>query len=110
KRLLASIVESSSDGIISEDLSGVVTSWNRGAELLFGYTSEEMVGRPISTVIPPDRSDEVASLMDRIRRGEYVAQFDTVRRAKGDKLIDVSTTYSPIRDASGRIVGASKVV
>ncbi len=106
---LAAIVESSADAIIGKDLEGIITSWNGGAEALFGYTAAEMVGRPILRLIPPDRHHEEQDILDRIRRNESVAHFETVRRTKDGRLIDVSITASPIRDASGRVVGASKV-
>lgn len=107
--LLAAIVESSSDAIVSKDLSGIVTSWNRGAQLVFGYSAEEMIGRPILTLIPEDRHSEETEILERIRRGEKVEHFETIRRRKNGELIHVSLTISPIRGAGGRIVGASKI-
>jgi len=109
-RLLASIVESSADGIYSKDLNGIVTSWNRGAEHIFGYSAEEMIGQPISAVIPPDGIDETSALLERVKKGERIDQYETIRRTKSGKLITVSITWSPIPDALGRIVGASKIV
>jgi PAS domain S-box-containing protein len=106
---LAAIVESSDDAIVSKDLNGVITSWNRGAERLFGYTAEEAVGRSITMVIPPDRLAEEDMVLSRIRRGERVEHFDTIRCRKDGTLVDVSLTISPIRDVSGVIVGASKI-
>lgn len=106
---LAAIVESSDDAIVSKDLSGIVTSWNRSAERLFGYTAAEMVGRPIATIAAPGREDEMPRILERIRRGDPVDHYETVRRAKDGRLVEVSLTISPIRDASGRIVGASKI-
>jgi two-component system CheB/CheR fusion protein len=106
---LASIVESSDDAIVSKDLNGTVTSWNRGAELLFGYTAEEMVGQSILRLIPVDRLAEETEILDRIRRAEKVDHFETVRRRKDGSLVDVSVTVSPIRDANGVVVGASKI-
>ena len=106
---LAAIVESSDDGIVSKDLQGVVKSWNRGAERIFGYAAEEMIGRPIAMIIPPDRLGEEEEILARLRRGECVDHFETVRRRKDGQLIDVSLTISPVRDRSGRIVGASKI-
>jgi PAS domain S-box-containing protein len=108
-RLLASIVESSNDAIVSKDLNGIVTSWNRGAERIFGYTAEEMVGQPIITLFPEDRPDEETDILSRIRRGERIEHYETVRRRKDGTLIDVSLTVSPLMDAVGRVAGASKV-
>jgi PAS domain S-box-containing protein len=106
---LAAIVESSEDAIVSKDLNGVITSWNRGAERLFGYTTEEAIGRSITMLIPPDRLSEEDVVLAQIRRGERVEHFDTIRWRKDGTLVDVSLTVSPIRDASGVIVGASKI-
>ena len=106
---LAAIVTSSDDAIISKNLSGIVTSWNKGAEGIFGYTAEEMVGRPISVLFPPDRLKEEDLILGRIRRGESVDHFETVRRRKDGAEIDVSLTISPVRDSCGRIIGASKI-
>jgi PAS domain S-box-containing protein len=106
---LAAIVESSEDAIVSKDLNGIITSWNGGAEQLFGYTADEAVGQSITIVIPPDRLGEEALVLARIRRGERVDHFDTIRRRKDGTLVDVSLTVSPIRDATGAVVGASKV-
>jgi PAS domain S-box-containing protein len=108
-RWLASIVESSDDAIVSKNLDGVITSWNRGAERVFGYTAEQAVGQPITIVIPQDRQDEERTILTRIRRGERVDQFETVRRRKHGSLIVVSLTISPVRNAAGQIVGASKI-
>jgi len=107
--LLAAIVDSSDDAIVSKDLNGTVTSWNRGAERIFGYTAPEMIGRPILHLIPTDRANEEPVILERLRRGERVEHFETVRVCKNGRLIDVSLTISPIRDASGKIVGASKI-
>jgi PAS domain S-box-containing protein len=106
---LAAIVQSSDDAIVGKTLSGIVTSWNEGACRLFGYTAEEMVGEPLLRLIPPDRLDEEPTILARLRRGEHVEHFETVRRHKDGSLVDVSVSISPIRDASGRIVGASKI-
>jgi PAS domain S-box-containing protein len=108
-RYLASIVESSDDAIISKDINGVITSWNRGAERLFGYTAAEAIGRPIGIIAPLDRAGEMPALLARIRQGERVDHFDTVRRAKDGRLVPISLTVSPIRDADGEIAGASKI-
>jgi PAS domain S-box-containing protein len=108
-RWLASIVESSDDAIVSKNLDGVITSWNGGAERIFGYTSEEAVGRPITIVIPQDRQDEERTILTRIRRGERIDHFETVRQRKHGSLIVVSLSVSPVRDGEGKIVGASKI-
>jgi two-component system, chemotaxis family, CheB/CheR fusion protein len=106
---LASIVESSDDAIVSKDLDGIITSWNRGAERLFGYVAEEIIGKPVTILIPRDRLDEEPRILKRVRRGERVDHYDTVRRRKDGSLIDISLTVSPIADAEGRIIGASKI-
>jgi PAS domain S-box-containing protein len=106
---LAAIVESSDDAIVSKDLDGIITSWNRGAEELFGYTADEAVGQSITILIPPDRLAEEDMVLGHIRRGERVQHFDTVRRRKDGTLVPVSLAVSPIRDAAGLIVGASKI-
>lgn len=107
--LLAAIVDSSSDAIISKDLNGVVTSWNAGAEKMFGYAADEMLGRPILHLIPPDRHEEEGRILERIKRGEGVEGLETLRRTKDRTLIDVSVSVSPVRDGEGRVMGASKV-
>ena len=106
---LASIVEFSDDAIISKDLDGVITSWNRGAQALFGYTALEAVGNSVRTLIPPDRLDEESEILARIRRGEHIEHYETVRRRKDGTLIDISLTVSPVKNAAGEIVGASKI-
>jgi PAS domain S-box-containing protein len=108
-RQLAAIVESSDDAIVSKDVNGVIMTWNRGAEKLFGYSAREAVGQPIILIIPSDRIDEEPRILERIRRGERVEHFETVRQRKDGSLIDISLTISPIRDPQGRIVGASKI-
>ena len=108
-RLLASIIESSNDAIIGKDVDGIVTSWNRAAERIFGYSAEEAIGRPIAALAPPDRADETPAILAHIRRGERVEHFDTVRRGKDGRLVPISLTVSPIHDEDGRIVGASKI-
>jgi PAS domain S-box-containing protein len=107
-RWLASIVESSDDAIISKNLDGIITSWNRGAERVFGYTAEEVIGQPITIVIPHDRLDEERAILTRIRRGERIDHFETIRQRKHGSLIVVSLTVSPVKNAEGKIVGASK--
>jgi PAS domain S-box-containing protein len=106
---LGAIVESSDDAIVSKDLMGIITSWNRGAERLFGYTADEVVGQSITILIPLDRRDEETMVLERIRRGERIDHFETVRRRRDGSLVEISLTVSPIRDAAGRIVGASKI-
>jgi PAS domain S-box-containing protein len=108
-RWLASIVESSDDAILSKDLDGIITSWNRGAEHVYGYTAEEAIGRPITIVIPEDRQSEEHEILTRIRRGERIDHFETVRRRKDGRIIVISLTISPIKNAEGKIVGASKI-
>lgn len=106
---LAAVVESSADAIISKNLNGVITSWNRGAEMLFGYTAQEAIGQPITLLFPADRLHEEVEIVGRIRRGERVDHFDTVRRRRDGRLIDISLTVSPVKNADGKIVGASKI-
>lgn len=107
--LLAAIVDSSDDAIVSKNLDGVITSWNRGAERIFGYTANEAVGRNISLIIPSDRLVEEADILGRLRRGERVDHFETIRRRKDGTMINVSVTISPVKDARGKVIGASKV-
>jgi PAS domain S-box-containing protein len=109
KLLLAAIVESSDDAIISKSLDGIVMSWNAGAERIYGYCAEEMLGQPILRLLPEERHAEEAMILERLRRGERIEHFETVRRAKDGRLLDMSVTISPLRDAGGRIIGASKV-
>ncbi len=108
-RWLAAIVEFSDDAIVSKNLDGIITSWNRGAERIFGYTAEEAIGRPITIVIPQDRLDEERTILARIRRGEHIDHFETVRRRKQGSLIAISLSVSPVKDTDGTIVGASKI-
>ena len=106
---LAAIVEFSDDAIIGKDLKGIITSWNNGAKKIFGYSAREMVGTSIMRLIPSARRDEENQILARIRRGEGMRHFDTLRRTKDGRLINVSVTISPIKDAAGKVVGASKV-
>ncbi len=108
-QLLASIVESSQDAIVSKDLTSKITSWNRGAQIVFGYTAEEMIGQSVMILIPPDRQNEEAVILERIRMGERIEHFETVRVRKDGAFINVSLSISPIREAGGKIVGASKI-
>jgi PAS domain S-box-containing protein len=109
RRFLASIIDSSDDAIISKDINGVTTSWNRAAERLFGYLAEEVTGKPIAIIIPADRRDEEPVILERIRRGERIDHYETVRQRKDGSLIDVSLSVSAIRDEAGRVVGAAKI-
>jgi PAS domain S-box-containing protein len=106
---IAAIVESSDDAIISKDLNGVITSWNRGAQRLFGYVAEEIIGKPITLLIPPDRHEEENEIIDRIRRGQRVKPYETVRKRKDGSLIEISLTVSPVKNAQGKVIGASKI-
>jgi PAS domain S-box-containing protein len=109
RALLANIVASSEDAIISKTLDGIIESWNAAAERLFEYTANEVVGQPITLIVPPERMEEEQLILERLRRGERVESFETVRRAKSGRAVDISLTVSPIRDAAGRISGASKI-
>ncbi|HEX7812224.1 MAG TPA: PAS domain S-box protein [Burkholderiales bacterium] len=109
QRLLASIVSSSDDAIISKTLDGRITSWNNSAERLFGYSAAEAIGKPITLIIPPDRLDEERTILERLRRGEKIEHYETVRATKTGDAIEISLTISPLMDREGRIVGASKV-
>lgn len=108
-RLLASIVESSDDAIIGHDLEGHITSWNNGAQRIFGYTPEEMIGRRTDALVAPGHQDEMPAIFERIRNGERIRQFQGVRRTRSGRVMHVSITVSPLYDALGRIVGASKI-
>lgn len=109
KAQLAAIVKSSDDAIIGKDLNGVIQSWNAGAERLFGYTAQEAVGQPVTILFPADRLNEEPGILDRIRQGERIQHYETVRRRKDGSLVDISLSVSPIVDAQGKIVGASKI-
>jgi PAS domain S-box-containing protein len=108
-RLLASIVESSDDAIVTKDLDGIITSWNRGAERIFGYSAKEAIGKPVTILIPPDRHDEEPTILERVRRGDRIDHYETVRLHKDGSRLNISLTVSPLRDAAGNIVGASKI-
>lgn len=107
RQLLASIVESSDDAIVSVDLDGVITSWNKGAEAMYRYTAAEAIGQPIALVIPPERREEERSLVDHMRRGTAMKNFETVRLRKDGSTVEVSITVSPLRDRGGEVIGAS---
>ena len=107
--LLAAIIESSDDAIISKSLSGIITSWNKSAEKLFGYAGEEAVGQSITLIIPADRQDEETAILERLRKGEKIEHFETIRRRKDGTTVDISLTISPVKNARGVIIGASKV-
>lgn len=109
KARLAAIVESSDDAIVSKNLDGTITSWNRGAESIFGYTAEEAIGQPVTILIPEDRANEEPSILRRIRAGEKIDHYETIRRRKDGTLLNISLTVSPIVNATGQVVGASKI-
>jgi len=109
QRHFAAIVESSDDAILSKDLNGVIRSWNQGAESIFGYRAEEVLGKHITILMPPERENEEPAILGRIRRGERIDHYETIRRRKDGTLVDISLTVSPIKDASGNVVGASKI-
>lgn len=106
---LAAIVQSSDDAIVAKDLNGIIISWNNSAERIFGYTEQEVLGKPIAIIIPPDLQAEEVEILRRLRAGERIEHFETVRIAKGGRKVLVSLTISPLKDASGRVVGASKI-
>ena len=107
--LLAAIVEDSSDAILSKTLDGIITSWNHAAELMYGYKEEEVISKSVAILLPPDRPDEVTHILSRLRRGERITHFETVRMAKDGHRLEVALTISPIRDAQGRLLGASTI-
>jgi PAS domain S-box-containing protein len=108
-RDIAAIVEFSDDAVLTKDLDGIIKSWNPGAERLFGYTAEEAIGKPIMFLIPADRPDEEPTILARIRRGERVEHYETVRQRKDGSLVEISLTVSPVRNPEGKITGASKI-
>jgi PAS domain S-box-containing protein len=108
-RQLASVIETSDDAIITKDLNGIITNWNRGAERVFGYAPDEVIGKPIRILIPSDRDDEEPSILERLRKGQRIEHYETVRRRKDGDLIDISLSVSPLANAAGTIVGASKI-
>src|SRR5689334_7544776 len=107
---LAAIIESSEDAIASKDLNGTITSWNKSAERLFGYTAEEIIGQPVTLIIPPELRDDEPRILAKIRAGERIEHFETVRVHKNGRRLAVSLAVSPIKDEKGRIVGAAKIV
>jgi PAS domain S-box-containing protein len=109
KNFLSSIIDSSEDAILAKDLNGVIRMWNQGAERLYGYTPAEIIGRPVTTLVPLDRQAEIASILERLKRGERVEHFETVRRRKDGSLVDISLTVSPIKDEYGNVVAASSI-
>ena len=106
---LAAIVESSDDAIVGKTIEGIITNWNSGAERIFGYAPGDVIGKPITVLIPSDRHDEEPGILERIKCGERVEHYDTVRQRKDGTLVDVSLSVSPIKDATGRVIGASKI-
>jgi len=106
---LTALIESADDAIISKTLNGIITSWNKGAERIFGYTADEVIGKPVTILIPPDHEDEEPAILARLRAGERIEHYETIRVRKDGRLIDISLTVSPIRGPKGKIVGASKI-
>ncbi len=106
---LATVVESSEDAIVAKTLDGIVTAWNQGAERIFGYTPEEIIGRPITILIPPERHEEETAILARLRKGERIEHYETIRLCKDGRRLDISLTVSPIKDSFGKIIGASKI-
>ncbi|WCK05649.1 PAS domain S-box protein [Agrobacterium tumefaciens] len=106
---MTAIIQSSDDAILAKDLNGIITDWNRGAEQLFGYTVEEAVGRSVTMLIPPDRADEEPAILARLRRGEKIDHYETVRKRKDGTFVDISLSVSPIRNRIGHVIGASKI-
>ena len=109
KAFLAAIVESSDDAIIGKTLEGTISSWNEAAEAMYGYRADEVIGKPISLLVPPDRQNEMSQILGSIRRGQRLSHFETVRVTKDGRLIEVSVTVSPVKDAAGAIVGAATI-
>src|SRR6185437_10713252 len=106
---LASVVESSDDAIITKTLEGIITTWNLGAQRMFGYTADEVMGKSITLLMPPDRIDEEPGILERLKRGERIDHYETVRRCKDGTRLEISLSISPIKDARGKIIGASKI-
>ena len=106
---MAAVVESSDDAIVTKSLDGTIRTWNKAAERMFGYTAEEVIGQSILILIPYDREDEESKILERLRKGEPVKHYETVRTRKDGTIVDVSLTVSPIKEAGGKIIGASKI-
>src|SRR5215213_1992802 len=106
---LSSIIESAEDTVISKSLEGVIMSWNKGAERIFGYTADEVVGKPVTILIPDDHMDEEPTILARLRAGDRIEHYETVRVRKDGRLIDISLTVSPIKGPHGQVIGASKI-
>ena len=102
-------MESSEDAIIGKNLDGTITSWNKAAERLFGYSAADVLGKPVSVLIPPESTDEMLAILERVRRGEQVHHFETVQVRKDGTRVDVSLSVSPVKDSQGRVVGAAKI-
>jgi PAS domain S-box-containing protein len=109
EQVLWSIVENSDDAIVTKNLDGIISSWNQSAERIFGYTVEEAIGKPVTILIPLERHDEEPEILSRIRHGERIHHYETVRQRKDGSLINISLTISPIKNAQGRIIGAAKI-
>jgi PAS domain S-box-containing protein len=107
--VLAALVESSHDAIFTKDLDGNVQTWNRGAELMYGYAADEIIGRSVSLLVPPGDPDEISGILAKIKHGEPVRHYETVRQTKDGRRLDVSLAVSPLRDATGAVVGASTI-
>jgi PAS domain S-box-containing protein len=106
EQVLWSIIDNSDDAIITKNLDGIISSWNKAAERIFGYTAEEVIGKSCSIIHPPERHDEEPALLARIRRGERISHYETISQRKDGSLIDISLTVSPIKNAKGSIIGA----
>ena len=109
EQILRSIIGNSDDAIITKNLDGIISSWNKSAERAFGYAAEEVIGKSITILIPPNRPDEELAILSRIRSGEHMDHYETVRRRKDGSLIDISLTVAPIKNAQGKIIGASEI-
>ncbi len=107
--LLSCIIESSNDAILSKDLDGIILSWNKSAERIYGYRSQEAIGKSIYELVPPEKQDEVTQILSTIRRGEAIERLETVRLRKDNKKIDISLSVSPVRDSEGKIIGAAAI-
>src|SRR5512140_513560 len=106
---LSAIVDSSDDAIIGKDMDGIITSWNRGAQHLYGYTPEEAIGRHVSLIAPPEQADDIPNIMAALRRGERIDHYETLRITKDGKILNISLTISPIRNSQGELIGASAI-